>query len=102
MKKEYTFYRGHTSFNCLDRLSGTVFIYNYRQKGHIVQNVPNSLDSLDCLDYLDYLDGQDLPRKSCLKRLSKIDNGNCINADLRYGEKDIISPSTLVFAPIQG
>ena len=25
-----------------------------------------------------------------------------IIADLRYGEKDIISPSTLVFAPIKG
>ena len=29
-------------------------------------------------------------------------NGNRIIADLRYGGKDIISPSTLNFAPIKG
>ena len=28
--------------------------------------------------------------------------GNRTIADLRYGEKDIISPSTLIFAPIKG
>ena len=28
--------------------------------------------------------------------------GNRTTADLRYGEKDIISPSTLIFAPIKG
>ena len=30
------------------------------------------------------------------------DKGNLTIADLRYGEKDIISPSTQIFAPIKG
>ena len=34
--------------------------------------------------------------------LSTITKGNRAIADLRYGGKDIISPSTLIFAPIKG
>ena len=41
-------------------------------------------------------------RYEILKNFNSKFMGNRIIADLRYGENDIISPSTLTFAPIKG
>ena len=40
--------------------------------------------------------------QNMIPRRRPILKGNCTIADLRYGEKDIISPSTQIFDPVKG
>ena len=76
-------FENNNTFSCWYGIFPTIFTYNI-----MLKNCQNSISVYACSPI------QGTKCYSCWK-------GNRTIADLRYGGKDIISPSTLIFAPIK-